>query len=249
MLLSVEYRHVMRKLTLKKAAVPSQNLPVASYSRRKNTAQNENRAQRLLNRNANQTKDSTKVNGVIAGKTNDSNQQLNDDRKIAKSSFVNRQRTKSDKTSVKVSTVVSALPCVNVMDLLQTRNQLNAWTGIPTFFLLRKIEERVSLINPKAMEGIDLSLLECIVLCFIRLKTKLPFICLTSLFHISTSSVSKIFYAMLPIVKKALDDVDHFSSTIESNDNQLIALRMYGYNEVRAIVDCVDGDGQSAPCK
>lgn len=257
----------MRNKMLLKSAVPSQNLPAASHSRRKNTAQNEKRAQRLLNRSTQHSTDNSSSNGVMSSngvivkKPKESKKQANANQKTQNSTIVKSERTTSldisiqksiDETKVKINATESetdALPPVNVMDLLKTRNKLNAWTGIPTFFLLRKIEERVSAIHIKRTDGNDLSPLDCIVLCFIRLKTKLPFICLSSIFNISTSMVSKIFNSMLPIIKEALDDVDYFSSTIENQDNQLILLRMYGYNEVRAIFDCSDGgDLQNSKC-
>lgn len=248
---------------LLKTAVPSQNLPAASYSRRKNAAQNENRAQRLLNRSA---KNTTTGDGAVVKKPSVTKPTKPSVKKkvcvkspIQNFAFVKTEPISPSATSieekpddkrniVKVSTVDNALPRVNVMEFLKTRSKLNAWTGLQTFFLLHKIEERVSVIHPKMIGGNELPLLECILLCFIRLKTKLPFICLTSIFHVSTSSASKIFHFMLPFIKKALDDVDYFSSTIESSDNQLIPLRMYGYNEARAIVDCTEGDVQNSQC-
>lgn len=244
----------MRKQMLLKNAVPNQNLPAASHSRRKNTVQNESPAQRLLNRKAKQSKGDA---GVMVETSIDLKKQVNAKENANNSNLVNSKRTtypvisiskKSAERSVKDSSVDNACINLNVMDLLKTRNKLNAWTGIQSFSLLRKIEERVSAMHPKIVEANELSLLEGILLCFIRLKTKLPFICWTSIFHLSTSAASKIFNFMLPLITIALDDVDYFSSTIESNDNQLIPLRMYGYNEAREILDCSEGDVKNSKC-
>lgn len=298
-----EHRHIMQKKILLKNAVPSQNLPAASYSRGKNAVQSEKRAQRLLNRNAKQSKDNVKNDGEKSNSGIQANAKETAEPKAHPSISIRKTSVGKNK-NVRLNTVHNALPhkiaknlqstrtklsakeksqnsifvkkeptaqnavskqqnsdgkrenvnintvhhTMNVMNLLKTRSKLNAWTGIQTFFLLHKIEERVSVIRPKVEGGNDLSVLESILLCFIRLKTKLPFICLTSLFHISTSSATKIFSAMTPFIKAALDDVNYFSSTIESNDNQPITLRMYGYNEARAIVDCTD-EVQTSKCK
>lgn len=258
-----EYRHVVKNKLLLKTAVPSQNLPDAPHSRKKNKALIESRAKRLENRNAKLSTDkldpSPKVDQSIVVKTEGANNKVIKAPKftqvfikqesIIPTTVVNPKPTKLGISARRVpdqSTVDNPLTRINVMDLLITRNKLNAWTGVQTFSLLRKIEKRVSLIHPNKIEGSDLSLLECIVLCFIRLKTKLSFICLTSIFNISTSSISKIFNTMLPLIRKALDDVDYFSSTINSEDNQPITLRMYGYNEALAILDSSEGDVQNS---
>ncbi len=171
---------------------------------------------------------------------------------IAKENPLKSKNVSSAIANTTSSSSSSSTPRVNVIDFLnlKSRTKLMAWTGIQTFSLLAKIEDRITSMHPKVLvAGSDLSLLECILLCFIKLKTKLSIICLTSIFHISSASVAQIFQIILPYIRRALDDVDHFSSTIESKDNQRITLRMYGYNEARAIVGCTEGDVPNSKCK
>lgn len=138
--------------------MPSQNLPVASHSRRKNTVQMESRAQRLLKRSAKLSPDSSKGDGVVVEKPKDSQTlqvpkvtqcspitriktEPNLDTSIAKKPDVRIAKTKNTAPVVGNSSLASRL---NVMDFLTTRSKLNAWTGIQTFFLLNKIEDRIA---------------------------------------------------------------------------------------------------------
>lgn len=241
------------KIVLLKTAVPSQNLPVASHGRRTNLVQNQNRTQRLLQRRMQQSlRPNTAVNQLTVEKSNksDQNVQLDVKPKIEKLSFEGLERIHMNISTVKkeekrqIETTGDTKHRINVMDFLASRTQLNAWTGIPTFFLLRKIEERVRSTNPKEIEVNGLSTMERILLCFIKLKTKLPSTCLTSIFGVTNASVSRNINATLPLIKEALEDIDFFSSSCKTNDNQVVALRMYGYDAARAVLDCKEAEPQ-----
>lgn len=128
-----------------------------------------------------------------------------------------------EEKGIQVNTLDDTLPRMNVMDLLTTETKLNAWTGIPTFALLRAIEDSVCTGYPKEVEHPSLSVVERILLCFIKLKTNLTFACMTSIFGITNSSVSLHFNSMLPLVKEALEDVVYFPSSDETKANLPIA--------------------------
>lgn len=84
---------------------------------------------------------------------------------------------------IQVNTLHDLIPYrFKVMDLLSSETWLNSWTGIPTYALLHCIEDCVSVGYPEEITNHELTLLERIILCFIKMKTNLSFACMTSIF-------------------------------------------------------------------
>lgn len=162
---------------LKKNAVPSQNLPLPTHGRKPNIVQNQKREQRLLQRELRKDMPQLQVNASVVVKPNESAKKTKIEATVPekrKSTFALLKPTSQLKNSVplkvqqkntQVNTTAdnTIIRRLNVMDLLTTQNKLNAWTGIPTFILLRKIEKRVLAALPQKMDGNDLSVLECVV--------------------------------------------------------------------------------------
>lgn len=241
---------------LLRGAVPSQNLPASLYERKKNVAQMENRARRLANRNAMQatvTPPSTALVTQNLSIVKVESMKETAVKKTAKPSKPQRKKP-TNKRNVE-QTVQPSEPSrglVNVMDFLKTRSKLYAWTGIQTFFLLRKIEEKISTTtmgHNALLETTELTLLECILLCCIRMKTKLSFVCLTSIFNVSSSVASKIFHIAVPHIRAALEDEIFFSSVFESEEKSPVTLRMFGYDEILALVESNDEFEENSKCK
>lgn len=155
---------------------------------------------------------------------------------------------KMEEKGIQVNTLDDTLPRMNVMDLLTTESKLNSWTGIPKFALLNTIVDCVCTAFPEEMDRTGLSVLERVLLCFIKLKTNLTFACMTSIFCIANSNVSRNFNLMLPMIKEALEYAVYFPSSDEIKANLPKAFRKYGYLHVRAILDCSEVKIQMLKC-
>lgn len=149
---------------------------------------------------------------------------------------------------IQVNTFSDFLNQFSVMELFKSESQLNAWTGIPTFRLLHAIEDCVIVGNPNIEHGYSLSVLERIVLCFIKLKTNLSFACMTSLFQIANSTIAMTFNTMIPLIRRVLEVAIYFPSIEETRANLPKSFRKYKYETTRAIIDCSEVKIQIPQC-
>lgn len=127
------------------------------------------------------------------------------------------------------------------MDLLETESNLRSWTGIPSFGILRRIEENISLINAKqnVMKTFRVSAKLLIVLVFVKLKVNLTFKQMSPLFKIPPQTISKYFTKMLPVLRAALSPVIYWPSKEEIMFNTPKCFKP-NFESCRVICDCTE---------
>lgn len=163
--------------------------------------------------------------------------------------------TQTEKTfkevSIQVNTIEEFLPKFSVFDFITSDTKLNSWTGLPSFDLLDAIEDCLYTAFPDIITTSKLnssSVRERIVLCFIKLKTNMSFVCLADLFNVSNDTVSRAFAQMITLLSEALKPLIYFPTVEENKANMPIAFVKYGYQNVRTTIDCSEVKIQAMKC-
>lgn len=82
---------------------------------------------------------------------------------------------------------------------------------------------------------------------FVKLKTNLTFVCISSIFRVSESSVTRYFTATLPIIAAALQKAVYFPTSKEIRQNLPKCFKP-NFCDVRAILDCTEVPIQKPKC-
>lgn len=164
-------------------------------------------------------------------------------------------QTQTDKSfadvCIQVNTIEDFLPKFSVFDFITSDTKLNSWTGLPSFDLLNAIEDCLYTAFPDILTTSKLnrcSVRERIVLCFVKLKTNMSFVCLADLFNVSNDTVTRVFGQMITFLSQALKPLIYFPTVEENKANMPIAFRKYGYQNVRSIIDCSEVKVQAMKC-
>ncbi len=153
--------------------------------------------------------------------------------------------------AIQVNTIEDFMPKFTVFDFITNDTKLNSWTGLPSFKLLDSIEDCLYTAFPDIITNSKLnsrSVRERIVMCFIKLKTNMSFVCLADLFMVSNDTVSRNFAQMISLLSEALKPIIYFPTVDENKANMPIAFRKYGYANVRTIIDCSEVKIQAMKC-
>lgn len=127
------------------------------------------------------------------------------------------------------------------MDLLETESDLITWTGIPSFRILRSIQENVCMMykTQNVLKSFRASTKLLIVLVFVKLKVNLTFKQMSTLFKIPPQTISKYFIKMLPILRAALSPVIYWPSKEEIRFNTPKCF-IPNFESCRVIFDCTE---------
>lgn len=130
------------------------------------------------------------------------------------------------------------IPKCTVLDVIISERLLKSWTGIPTFKFLDVIVTRVLELTTDTEKGV-LTWKEKILLVFIKLKTNLSFICMSSIFHVNETMISRNFKSSLPIIRKVFQSCVYFPSIEEIRRNLPKSFKP-NFVSVRAVLDCTE---------
>lgn len=141
------------------------------------------------------------------------------------------------------------IPKCTVLDVINSEKLLNSWTGIPTFMLLDAIQSCVNRVRIETLteENGVISMKEKIMLAFVKLKTNLTFICMSSIFHVSETTISRSFKTILPLIRAAIKTAVYFPSAEEIRCNMPKAFKPE-FISVRAVMDCTEIQIQKPKC-
>lgn len=131
------------------------------------------------------------------------------------------------------------------MDLLRTDGDLNSFTGIKDFALLKRIVVCLNHVESvqKTLNNLSVPVDVGVVLVFTKMKTNLSYKQCGILFKLHPDTVSRIFGTLLPILRVVLSVVI-FWPTKEQNLKNIPACFKHRFTNCIAICDCSETEIQ-----
>lgn len=154
------------------------------------------------------------------------------------------ERIKKTSKSSKATQVSSGDLITSFIDTITTDASLNTLTGIPSFVLFNKIAEKAEILFNNSKK-IKLSVKECILLTFMRLKNAFSYAVLSVLFrHVTATACRNIFHETLTMLSVLLAPAIYWPSVEEIKRN--VPQCVDNFQKVRIIVDCIEIPVQTA---
>jgi len=136
----------------------------------------------------------------------------------------------------------------SVYDLLKGDKHLRAFTGIPNTTRFKQLLHVIALLEGKERKNPErcLSCRDRLLLCLMKLKLNLSFVCLSALFNVSSFSCTRFFRDMIMKLARVLEFAIPFPTKEEIQKNLPICFK--NFKTTRIILDCTEVKIEKSKC-